>query len=181
MRDVCASRHERVELQSDIWCLANWRGWKRRKGDASSMWRWIIRAVLATSAVYLIVTRLGHREPRYGFPVRVVTTDCEPIEENIFHGRMVRLLVDNDGRTFINTEYCPPNLLHSRLSTIYSTRSQRVLHVDAGDSVPFQTAIDLVNHSQSDIEGLSVVLITPAVRKRCEWRWAPIQDVFPSR
>jgi biopolymer transport protein ExbD len=143
------------------------------------MWRWAIRAVLVLILLALVIMRFRPKQPSYGLPVRLVTTDYERSEENIVEGRMIRLLVDNGGRTFINTEYCPLDLLHSRLSAIYSTRNQRVLYIDADDSMPFQTVIDVMNHGQSALESISVVLITPSVRKQCEWRWAPIHDYLP--
>jgi biopolymer transport protein ExbD len=134
------------------------------------MRRWVTRAALAIVLVILIVTRIAHRSHSQGLAVRLVTTECGETEEN-FRGILLR--VGEDGRTQINSDHVSRRDVPLLLRHIYSTRPRRLLFFEAEASTSYQDAITVLADSQSAIEGLSVVLVTPSVRKQCEWRWAP--------
>ncbi len=136
------------------------------------MARWILRVALTLTLIALVIKRVALRPPSQGLAVRLVTTECDSDSAEAYVSIQLRLQVAEDGRTFLNGDDVPAPELPGYLSRLYSTRNQRVLFLDAADSVSYQKVVTLLNDQQAAVEGLSVVLLTPSVRKRCEWLWS---------
>jgi hypothetical protein len=72
---------------------------------------------------------------------------------------------------WLNLDEVEPAVLQSRLHDIYKTRAEKVLFVDAADGLPLQQVVDIVERSRASAPGLRIILVTPAVRERCEALW----------
>jgi biopolymer transport protein ExbD len=82
---------------------------------------------------------------------------------------MIRLLIDGDGSFFINNiERVAAERLPRRLADIYETRGEKVLFLEAEDSISYQAVVAAIDTAQSAAPGLKVMLITPSTRESCD-------------
>lgn len=127
------------------------------------MKRFFITALLLLVLLGVIAFRIFRHSHSQGLSVGVVLTRCSSPEQL----RMIRLLIGDDGRLLINNDPISAGEISRRLPDIYEDRWEKVLFLDAGNSVSYQQVVAVIDAVQSAVPPVRVMLITPSTRENC--------------
>jgi len=114
----------------------------------------LVDVVLVLLIIFMVMTPILQK----GFDMSV--PQKAPPTENPSSARSIVLLVEPGGRMSVNRKPATMSDLGDTLSAIYSTRSDKILFIDADDRVNYQELVEILDicKAQGKVETIGFVL-----------------------